>query len=340
MVKKKDGKRRATAGNGQKSVAEVAPPNRPQESESSPEVKSSPMPAASKPKEKPLPKMIAEAKDDSELRRILIAQAKKILTESPTARKYHCLLLYSNEMPINRYVTDRIYTTLRSCAKDKDKPILLIVLSNGGSVESAYLVSKACKEYAKERFAVAIPRHAKSAATLLGLGADEIHMGIMSELGPIDPQVGEHPALALKHALENISQLCETYPKAATMFSEYLAKTLKITTVGYYERISESAVQYAERLLSAKYKKNAHALAWKLVYAYKDHGFVIDHEEALRLFSDSLIKYETDEYHLAEKVHQLVEEFDIWLQILKKRRVSWIMGQFNLEGIYISSLDK
>jgi ClpP class serine protease len=65
---------------------------------------------------------------------------------------------------------------------------LLIVNSPGGRVEPAYLISKSLKSIAHKHFSVAIPRRAKSAATLLALGADQIHMGMISQLGPIDPQ--------------------------------------------------------------------------------------------------------------------------------------------------------
>ncbi len=62
---------------------------------------------------------------------------------------------------------------------------------------------------------VSVPRRAKSAATLISLG-DEIHMGELSELGPIDPQVGKPrlPVLSLRSsALECIATLCKNIPK-------------------------------------------------------------------------------------------------------------------------------
>jgi ClpP class serine protease len=40
-----------------------------------------------------------------------------------------------------------------------------------------------------QKLRVIVPNIAKSAATLFALGADEILMGYLSELGPIDPQV-------------------------------------------------------------------------------------------------------------------------------------------------------
>lgn len=320
--------------------AKAASPAKPTNSPALPSVENSPEAKPSSPilKEKNLWELIGEAKDNSDLEKVLIDQATKILKGSPIAEKYHVLMLYAENTSISRHTTDRLYSTLRSVAKLKDKPLLLIIiLSNGGSVESAYLISKACKEYAKETFAVAIPRHAKSAATLIALGADEVHMGIMSELGPIDPQINGVPALALKHALENVSELCEKYPKATTMFSEYLAKTLKITELGYYERICRSAAQYAELLLRRRFpaKGRAESLAAKLVYEYKDHGFVIDHEEAVRFFGVDFIKYDTDEAQLAEKIHELIENFSLSIQFIKDKRVSWILGRFDEPSILL-----
>lgn len=57
---------------------------------------------------------------------------------------------------------------------------------DGSTVEKMVdLIRNACAE----EFRVIVPNLAKSAATLLALGADEILMGEPSELGPIDPQV-------------------------------------------------------------------------------------------------------------------------------------------------------
>ena len=61
------------------------------------------------------------------------------------------------------------------------------------------------------------------------------------------------------------------------MFAKYLRMTLTVEQIGYCDRISESAVQYAQRLLSTKTSlvSDARRIANELVYEYKDHGFVI-----------------------------------------------------------------
>ena len=70
----------------------------------------------------------------------------------------------------------------------KREKLDLFLLSPGGFAEQAFNMSRWCRQYAKQ-FNVIIPYYAKSAATLLSLGAGMLLMGPSSELGPIDPQI-------------------------------------------------------------------------------------------------------------------------------------------------------
>ncbi len=167
----------------------------------------------------------------------------------PVAARYTVVVLY-DRVAINRGDADRIYKALAPA--DRSKPILLVLSSPGGAVPPAYFIGKLCREYTDVSFEVAVPRAAKSAATLISCAADRIHMGSLSELGPIDPQIGNMPALAVKHSLEHLSELVTKYPESHGMLSDYLAKSLSIEVLGYYERAAHSAVQYAERLLRSR----------------------------------------------------------------------------------------
>lgn len=163
---------------------------------------------------------------------------------------------------------------------------------------------------AAKKFVVAVPRRAKSAATLLSLGADEIHMGMISQLGPLDPQSGGLPVLAVSNALEGIAALSEKFPAAIEMLGKYLTDQIPIRVFGYYQRVAESAVQYAERLLSNKTLssgRSASDVAGHLVNHYKDHSFVIDYDEATDLLGDGLVKTKTMEYQLADEIYQFLE---------------------------------
>jgi len=64
----------------------------------------------------------------------------------------------------------------------------LILESPGGDGSQVTKFVDLCRNQC-QRFRVIVPHEAKSAATLISLGADEIIMGPSSELGPIDAQI-------------------------------------------------------------------------------------------------------------------------------------------------------
>ena len=79
---------------------------------------------------------------------------------------------------------------------DTANGLALIINSPGGDGLGAERIIRICRSYSGTgRFTAIIPGKAKSAATLICLGAESIVMGLTSELGPVDPQVafGEGP---------------------------------------------------------------------------------------------------------------------------------------------------
>jgi len=265
--------------------------------------------------------IIYNSKDIEDTKPNIIGHLRSLVDRSPLKDAYALLFLYDDAGQINRYTANQIYSALSEKKDNSKKDVLLILYSMGGLVEPAYLISKCCKEYAN-RFVVAIPRQAKSAATLLAMGADEIHMGLMSELGPIDPQVGRYPALGLGYAIESLASLCKRYPESSDMFAKYLSLSLNLQDLGYFERVSESAAQYAERLLKNKKLPSGQtptSVAGRLVYSYKDHGFVIDKEEAESFLGKDFVKYNTDEYKLSDSIHKFLEWAILAFKAFKKK---------------------
>ena len=101
--------------------------------------------------------------------------------------------------------------------------ITLLLDSPGGMIDPAekmvHLLREACRPPSGSDggFEVVVPDQAKSAATLMALGADRIVMSDSSELGPIDPQVQYSnsmlvPAFALLRACEEAEQRCAEHP--------------------------------------------------------------------------------------------------------------------------------
>lgn len=65
-----------------------------------------------------------------------------------------------------------------------DKPVALLIHSLGGDPSAAYQLAKTLRRRCGS-FVAIVPRRAKSAATLLSLGAKSIALGAAGELGPL-----------------------------------------------------------------------------------------------------------------------------------------------------------
>jgi ClpP class serine protease len=251
--------------------------------------------------------------------------------------EYHVVFLYDKYKSISGYHSDKIYRAVSDLGNKKD--ILMFIESGGGQIEPAYLISKSCKRLAKNKFAISIPRRAKSAATLISLGATELHMGLLSQLGPIDPQFNGFPALGLANAVEKIAEMTAKHPTASDMFAQYLNANVSIRDLGYFERINESATQYAIRLLSGKTlpdSKTCEDLADHFTNHYKDHGFVIDSDEATELLGASFIKTNTNEYEAGNAIYEFFSFLDFLYGIFKEKNMRFV-GQL---GNGLDLLDK
>lgn len=81
-----------------------------------------------------------------------------------------------------------VHGLMEVCHGVTEKKLDLVLHSPGGSPQAA----EQMVEYLRTRFdhiRAIIPLQAKSAATMIALGADEIVMGAHSEVGPVDPQI-------------------------------------------------------------------------------------------------------------------------------------------------------
>jgi hypothetical protein len=83
---------------------------------------------------------------------------------------------------------DDVHALMECCHSVPGQELDLIIHSPGGSPEAA----EQMVNYLRTQFdyiRAFVPLQAKSAATMLALGCDEIVLGLHSELGPIDPQI-------------------------------------------------------------------------------------------------------------------------------------------------------
>lgn len=282
---------------------------------------------------------LARAQKWAELAAEFRIDLNELLARYPEiARQYTLVTIFDKKTPIGEVELDRIYGALTARNPDHSRDVLLLLLSTGGSVEPAYRISKICKHFARAKFAVCVPRYAKSAATLISLGADEVHMGRLGELGPIDPQVQGLPALAMGRALDALAALAQKYPGSSEMLADYLRMQVRVQQIGHFERVAESTIQYAQRLLSKKYQDGVlpglpEAIAQRLVHEYKDHGFVIDVEEARELLGKAWILDNSPLTRFGDDFYTLYARYSMYLETTDPDRILLLMGSLHPDDL-------
>ena len=115
---------------------------------------------------------------------------RKAIVEQIEGRTGRQLLCYiANEAPIN--AEDVLFFQELLYPLEPNARVDLLLHSNGGDVATAEKLVHMIWDvtWPSGEFRVIVPDRAKSAATLLALGANVIIMSSASELGPIDPQV-------------------------------------------------------------------------------------------------------------------------------------------------------
>jgi len=213
----------------------------------------------------------------------------------------------------------------------------LFLLSPGGFADQAFNMSRWCRQYAKQ-FNVIIPYYAKSAATLLSLGADTLLMGSSSELGPIDPQIRipdeygrtmQVSALSIKDALRVIEGLTEDNQEKALKYMPLIEK-IDLKVLGQYDRAIQSAKQYASDLLqmsnllrdkdkeekavfdSGKNVKRYENIAHQLTEGYYSHGYAIGINKAQELgfniVSPGNESFDTEVWKSVWRLHKMYDD--------------------------------
>ena len=203
------------------------------------------------------------------------------------------VLVYFSYTPLDDSIIVPLYKQLKEIGHTKR--IDLVLHSYGGAVDTPYKVVMMIREFCEE-FAVIVPFVAKSAASMLVLGADEVVMGPISELGPIDPLV-KHPVYkdllvpvqAVWHCLDYLQRSISNSPDpevAAFMVTPLLNK-LDPWLIGDYEKTIKASWQYAEALLSRYMLKDdpeqVQNVTQALTEGYFSHGYPIGRREAREL---------------------------------------------------------
>ncbi len=183
---------------------------------------------------------------------------------------------------INASAVDSVYDVLRELGSVDGLSVVLF--SGGGNIDEAYLLAMYLQDMARGKLTVYVPRYAKSAATLLACGGDEIVMLPITELGPIDPVLYDERSdkyVPLQSILELIHMLgSKEIPKE---LAREILDRIPVIELGDYKRAVEHNIDLATRVLSNRMFKDdpdkAREVAEKLV-SYKQHGAAITYEDA------------------------------------------------------------
>jgi ClpP class serine protease len=152
----------------------------------------------------------------------------------------------------------------------EDMAIDFIIHTPGGLALAATQIANALKNH-KGEVRVIVPHYAMSGGTLIALAADKIIMDPHAVLGPVDPQVGQFPAVSIKKVLEKkpIEKiddqtliLVDVAEKALKQMYDYVYNLLK--EKGYDE---ETAKKVAEDFSQGKWTHD-YPLTYEILKEY------------------------------------------------------------------------
>ncbi|WP_397596123.1 hypothetical protein [Silanimonas sp.] len=210
---------------------------------------------------------------------------------------------------INRALHYKLTRALKVSKRNDSCTVFLT--TNGGDPNAAFRIAR-CLRHHYNHVRLAVPGFCKSAGTLIAIAADELAIGDLGELGPLDVQVRKGTELSeqssgldITQALQAVSfhsqnvfhrvlvdtrnfglstRMCAEFAaKVASGFAAPLLRQIDPMKIGEMQRATAVAVEYGERL--NRYARNLKEGALNLlVGSYPAHGFVIDRKEAKELF--------------------------------------------------------
>lgn len=181
---------------------------------------------------------------------------------------------------------------------ERGKPIDLMLHTSGGDMDAAEkMVAMIHATAGTAAFRVIVPDFAKSAGTLMALGANSIVMSDTSELGPIDPQVviddkrGTTTSTAVQACLDSFEHFSAAFNKdPSDAAAKLMLDKFDPTRLHHYIAAKERARTLAEKFLQLRMFPlgsggNYTAIASRLMdtKAYRSHSQMIDVLEAKRL---------------------------------------------------------
>jgi hypothetical protein len=153
--------------------------------------------------------------------------------------------------------------------------ISLLIESGGGDIDATAKIIKMIRSRFG-KFRTIVPYYAKSAATLLAVGADEIYFCKSGELGPVDPQVRDPytqmwiPAHSIREAMNFIEESKDNLVKLS------MAEKMPPLLIGGFRDAQKASREYLEEAFEKL--PNHETLVKLFLDKYTSHGYPIDRE--------------------------------------------------------------
>jgi len=160
-------------------------------------------------------------------------------------------------IPLSRYIniedSEAILRAIR--LTPDDMPIDLLLHTPGGLVLASEQIARALKKH-PAKITVFVPHYAMSGGTMISLTADEIAMDDNAVLGPVDPQLGEFPAVSILDVLRQKDK--NEIDDRTLMMAEMASKAItQVRDLVYYlleDKMEDaSAKELAELLTSGNW---------------------------------------------------------------------------------------
>lgn len=183
----------------------------------------------------------------------------------------------------------------RTLATTPTKKLDVVLHSGGGVVSAAHKIAKLFRHYSKE-LSLLITYKARSAATLLCLGADHLVMTPHSELSPLDPQLAaQHtgqgqPAMISSEDIKSYLKMAtETFElttvEGRALAFKSLTEQVFPPTLGAFYRAEQHMTRLADDLLASwcQDSQQRQRISKQLISGYFSHDYAINREEAKTL---------------------------------------------------------
>jgi hypothetical protein len=211
---------------------------------------------------------------------------------------------------------------------DLSSGLAIMISSPGGSGLAAERMINVLRSYSGtgEYWAI-VPAKAKSAATMVCLGASRILMGPASELGPIDPQVVfKGKVVSVHDVIDSYHRLFRNAVRASGNLEPYLQQlaSFDASEINHLEAERDLATDMAVRCLQTGMLSGASARSIKekvkiflLPQHKKAHGRPIYHAEAASCgLQIDLHEPDSDQWRMVYELHVRTRDF-VSLRALK-----------------------